>query len=212
MKLGQGAGPLPSVPGDVGGRVGRSDSGRRWLDIAVDRRKDAIGERETKRAMPSYCKLGVGEKSPSPMSWNGASSTSSNPSASASSGMAVDETLDQRAKRVRLGSALRRQPRRWSTALGDGVRRLGWPPGPRHGWARGELHGGKSVRSGEGIGTSVEATPFADEVGASGRRGHGVHMGPVSPPAGKEHGGLLRGELGRHRARERPMTSSMPSA
>ena len=86
------------------------------------------------------------------------------------------------------------------------VRRLGWPPDPRREWARVELHGGKSPLSAE---ASVEATPCADEVGASGRRGHGVHMGLLPPPAGREHGELVRGELGSI-ALESGVFASMP--
>ena len=41
--------------------LARSESGKRWLDVAVDRPKDVIGERATNRAMLSCSKLGVGE-------------------------------------------------------------------------------------------------------------------------------------------------------
>ena len=65
--------------------LGRSESGKRRLDIAVDRTKDVIGEMATKRAMLSNSKLGVGEAPPSPMSSSGAASSSSKTSESASS-------------------------------------------------------------------------------------------------------------------------------
>ena len=76
------------------------------------------------------------------------------------------------------------------------VRVQGAGSGPRHEWARVEFQGGKSRRSGEGIGTSVESTNSADEVGASGQRCHGVHVRPLPPPRRREHGVLVRGKLG----------------
>ena len=100
-----GAGPLPSVPSEDGGHVGADRERqapvghRRGPHKGRDRRK---GDEE---GMLSYSKLGVGEAPPSQMSLGGAASGSSNPSESAPSGMSVDETVDQGAKRVRLGPA-----------------------------------------------------------------------------------------------------------
>ena len=78
----------------------RSESGKRRLNIAEGRTKDVIGEKATKRASVRYSKLGVGEAPP-----GGAALGSSDPSGSVSSRMAVDETVNQGAKRVRLGPA-----------------------------------------------------------------------------------------------------------
>ena len=110
MKLGLRAqGRSPACWARMEDALGRTDSGKGRLDIAVDRTKEVIGGRATKRAMLSCSKLGVGEAPPSPMSSGGGASCSSNTSGSASSGMAVEETVDLGGKTSQVGpSALRR--------------------------------------------------------------------------------------------------------
>ena len=95
----EGSGPLPGVPGEGGRRWGGQRAASAGWTLPWT--EDVIGERATKRAILSYSKLCVGEAPPSPMSSGGAALSSSNLPRSASSGMAVDETVDKGAKRVR---------------------------------------------------------------------------------------------------------------
>ena len=95
--------------------LSRSESGKRRLDIAVDRTKDVIGEKAAKRAMLSYSK-----GHPDTHGQERAASSSSDPLGSgealgqrlagpAPSGMNVDESGDQSAKRIKVGDGTRRQ-------------------------------------------------------------------------------------------------------
>ena len=84
--------------------LSRTDSGKRRLEIAIDRTKDVVGDRAAKRAMLNY---------PS----DGSSSTDA--LGAASSDMTVDSSGDQSAKRVKTSDDGRAEgevkPRPWSS-------------------------------------------------------------------------------------------------